>query len=173
MNRIFLLLVIVLLFGGCKKKLTQFYVEDNSETIIQSTFGQILPFNVQTPEITTNSESEFESNDTKKDYINSIKLSDLKLTILSPDGEDFSFLNTINVFISNSQLGEKKIAFKESISNEIGSELICDVVDANLAEYIKGSSYKIRIEATTDETIGQDITINVYTRYFVDAKLKK
>ncbi len=166
-----LVLLITLLFSGCKKKITQFYIDYTSSVVIQSSVGELVPFSVYTPDVTTNSEFEFESNDTRKDKINSIKLSDLSLTITSPSNETFSFLNSIHVFISSPSQPEKKVAFKESIPPTIGNKLICDIVDLELQEYIKDQSFKIRIETVTDETIPQDVYIDLYSNFFVDAKI--
>ena len=60
----------------------------------------ILPFDVLTPDIETNSDSEFEVNDTRKDLIEEIKLTELKFKIISPDDTDFSFFESLEVYIS-------------------------------------------------------------------------
>lgn len=168
-----IMLFLAFSFAGCKKKLTQFYVDYHSEIIIPSTFGQLVPFSVYTPEITTNSEAEFESNSTRKDHIESIYLEDLILTINSPQGETFSFLNSVDVFISSPNLSEKKVAFKNSIPSNVGGQLICDLVSLDLQAFVKEDRFTIRVETVTDETIAQDVSIDVYSNFFVDAKLIK
>ncbi len=168
-----ILFTLLILLTGCKKKLTQFYIDYNSQVVIQSTFGQMIPFSVMTPEITTNSEAEFESNNTNKDHIESIYLQDLILSITSPQGETFSFLNSVEIFISSPSMTEKKVAFKNSIPSNVGTELICDLVSLDLQSFVKDDRFTIRIETITDETIPQDVYINVYSNFFVDAKLIK
>jgi hypothetical protein len=71
MKKIILVLCITLSVLGCKKidELTQFDMEFNETTVIPSTIGINLPFNIFTPDIETNSESTFEVNDTRKDLI--------------------------------------------------------------------------------------------------------
>lgn len=173
MKRIFLLGILMVSLTGCKKKLTQFYIDYTADVVIQSTVGQLVPFSVYTPEIVTNSEFEFESNNTKKDKIESIHLRDLNLTIKSPSGETFSFLNSLEVFISSPQHTEQKVAFKESIPSNVGTTLICDVVDTDIQHFIKDDRFTIRLRTVTDETIPQDVTVEVYSNFFVDAKLVK
>ena len=168
-----IVLLIALVAGGCKKKITQFYMDYTSEVTISSTVGQLVPFSLYTPEMTTNSEFEFESNNTRKENINSIYLKELKLTITSPPGETFSFLNSIEIFISSPQHSEQKVAFKSSIPASAGNQLTCDVVDLDLQEFIKDDRFTLRIKTVTDETIPQDVDVEVYTNFFVDAKIFK
>lgn len=173
MKNIFLCLIIAISFilGGCKKKITQFYIDYTTKITIQSTVGQLVPFSLYTPNVTTNSEAEFESNNTKKEKINSIKLDELKLTITSPSNETFSFLNSIEVFISSPTMVESKIAFSNNIPDNIGNSISCSIVDKELMDFIKDDTFRVRIETITDETIPEDIEINLYTNFFVDAKL--
>lgn len=158
---------------ACKKKLTQFYIKYNSTVTVQSTFGQFVPFNMNTPEMTTESEQKFEVNNTSKDRIRSIFLNDLVLTITSPNNEDFSFLNAVEVFISSPLHTEQKVASKVNISNSVGVQLVCDVEDLDLQNYIKDESFTLRLKTTTDETLSQNVEIDVYTRFLVDAKVFK
>lgn len=168
-------LIIFLLFIGltaCKKKLTQFYIDYNTSATIPSNFSTLVPISFSTPEMESNSEAEFESNDTKKKYVKSIYLADAVLSITSPSGETFSFLNEVEVYLYNSNIGEKRIAHKLAIPSSAGTELILDLDNVDLQEYIKEDSFTLRIKYTTDETIPQDVNINIYTNYLVEAKLK-
>ena len=67
----FFLLFIAVLVTNCSEvdKLTKFDMDYNSSVTIQSTTGINLPFNLRTPPVETSSESEFESNNTRKDLI--------------------------------------------------------------------------------------------------------
>ncbi len=168
-----LLISLPLLTSSCKKKLTEFYIDYTSPVVVSSSVGQLVPFSVNTPEMETNSEFEFESNNTRKDNIDRISLEELKLTITSPNGETFSFLNSIEVFISSPNVAERKVAFKESIPSNVGTILVCDLVDLELQEYIKEDRFTLRLKTVTDETIPQDVYIDVYTNFFVKAKLIK
>jgi len=167
----FCLLTVLLLTSSCKRKLTEFYIDYTSEAVVSSTFGQLVPFSINTPDVTTNSEFEFESNNTRKDLIDRIRLDELKLTITAPNGETFSFVNSIEIFISSPNLSERKVAFKESIPSGVGTQLVCELVDLELQDYIKEDRFTLRLETVTDETIPEDVYIDVYTNFFVKAKL--
>lgn len=173
MKRLLILTAVMISLTGCKKKLTQFYVDFHSEVVVQSTFGQFVPFSLTTPEITTNSQAEFESNNTNKDHIESIYLKDLILTIKSPQNETFSFLNSVQIFISSPSVAEQKVAYKTDIPANAGTNLVCDLISTDLQSFIKDDKFTIRVETVTDETVPQDVTIDVYSNFFVDAKLIK
>lgn len=165
--------LLVLSFMGCKAKFTQFFMDYNSSATIPSTAPVDLPFDVSTPEQTTNSSYEFEVNDTRKENIEKITLDDLRITITDPEGETFSFLKDMSVYISANGIPEKLIAYKYDIDNTIGDVLDCNETNEDLQAYIKAESFVIRLETATDEVISQDIDVNIYTNFFVDAKLIK
>lgn len=173
MYRIFAPLLILLLLSGCKKKDIQFKMSFSSSVTIPSTFGQLVPFSLLTPEITTNAEAEFEVNNTKKDYIKSIFLNKLNLVITSPTSQSFSFLNSIDLYISADGLAEKKIAFKSSVPANVGNTLALDIIEVDIQEYIKKDKFKLRTEFVTDETIAQDVEVRIDQEFLVSAKLFK
>ena len=90
-------LCLITMFISCDKldELTKFNIEYSQMVTIPSSTGIDFPFDVYTPETETNSESKFEVNDTRKDLIEEIKLTELELVITSPDNADFSFLNAM------------------------------------------------------------------------------
>lgn len=167
------LLVVALFLGGCKKKLTEFYIDYTSELIVQSSVQQLVPISFNTPEIESNSEFEFESNNTRKDHVKSIKLKELRLTITSPSNETFSFLNSVEIFISSPNLSEKKVAFRSDIDANVGVVLACNIEDQELQDFVKEDRFTLRVKAITDETIPQDVHIDIYTNFKVNAKLIK
>lgn len=171
--RILAVIVAVFALVGCDKidELTKFEMDYNQEVVIASTTGIDLPFDVFTPETETNSESEFEVNDTRKDLIEEIKLIDLVLIIKDPRDSDFSFLESIEVFISAENLEEQRIAFEEDVDPAAGATLKLNTTDLDLQEYIKKDSFTLRLKTVTDEILDQDHTIQVKSVFFVDAKI--
>jgi hypothetical protein len=167
---LFLLLVLTA-FGGCKKKLTQFHIDYNMSAVIQSSVPVSSPFTINTPQTTTNSEFEFESNDTRKDRIREILLKELTLTITGPQGQTFSFLNSLEIFIDSENLPERKVAFKENIPNDVGNEITCEITVLDLQEYIKEDKFRLRIKTVTNAILTQDVHLNFYSKFLVDAQL--
>jgi len=127
-NLIFYLMMFISLWG-CKKldKLTHFTLKYNETIIIPSSFGINLPVNIFTPDIESNSESEFKINNTRKDLIEEINLTSLKLIISSPSNADFGFLQSVNLYLNAEELPETKIAWKNEIPDDIGNELELEV----------------------------------------------
>ena len=169
----FFLLIFIVSFVSCDKldELTKFDMEYNQRVTIPSSTGIDLPFDVYTPETETNSESKFEVNDTRKDLIEEIKLTELELVIISPTDADFSFLNSIEVFISAEGLDEVKIASQPEVPENAGKTLNLETMDIDLKEYIKKDEFSLRLNTVTDELISSDHELQVNSTFFVDAKI--
>ena len=162
---------IIVLSSSCNEidKLTQFEIDYNESVVISSATGIDLPVNIYTPDIESDADSKFEVNDTRKDLIEHISLKSMQLSITAPDGEDFSFLKSIRIYISSEGLDEMEIAWKENIQEEIVLDLETSEVD--IQDYIKQDSFSLRLNTVTDEIITSDYHIDVKSVFFVDAKI--
>jgi hypothetical protein len=167
------ILAIFTLFVSCDKldELTKFNMEYSQRATIPSSTGINLPFDVFTPEMETNSESKFAVNDTRKDLIEEIKLTELELLIVSPDNADFSFLNSIEVFISSDGLEEIQIASLSDVPEDVGNSITLNTSDIDLKEYIKKDEFSLRLNTVTDELMSTDHELEVNSTFFVDAKI--
>lgn len=172
MRKYISVIILAVLLSNCSKldELTKFNMDYDTQVTIPSSAGINLPFDVLTPDTETNSESTFESNDTRKDLIEEIKLTQLQLVITSPSDADFSFLESIEVFISADGLDELKIASKVEVPETV-STLDLEVSDTDLKDYIKKDNYSLRLNTVTDEAMSQDHQIDVKSTFFVDAKI--
>jgi hypothetical protein len=162
-----------MMFINCDKldELTKFEIEYSQRATIPSSTGVNLPFDVFTPEMETNSESKFAVNDTRKDLIEEINLTELELIIISPDNADFSFLNSIEVFISAENLEEIQIASLNEVPENVGNKITLNTSDIDLKEYIKKDEFSLRLKTVTDELISTDHELEVNSTFFVDAKI--
>lgn len=167
---IWLIAVLLIFNAGCKRdKLTiAFNITDSFDFTFNSGGIINLPFDILTPDITTNSESEFEQNDTRADKIKEIKLNELRMSITSPDGKTFSFLKSLEVFISAEGLPEKLVAYAYDI-NSTASVLNLDCSNENLADYIKKANYKVRVKTVCRETTSQNVDVNCFVLFRVKA----
>ncbi len=158
---------------GCKKlhELTQFNMDYDSDYTYSAGLPINLPVTLNSPDVTTNSEQEFAINDTRKDLIESIKATQLKLTISSPVGKTFSFLKEVRIYILADGLPETEVAEKLAIDNTVGGELPLTVFDVELKDYIKADKFKLKVVSTTDEILTGDVQVHIYTNFFVDAKI--
>ena len=89
-----------IVFSSCNKDGIEinFKMDYNTNFTIESGGVINLPLEFFTPDITSNSEAEFEANDTRKDKIKEIKLESLRLSITSPDNQNFDFLKDIFLY---------------------------------------------------------------------------
>ncbi|XHP73950.1 hypothetical protein KCTC52924_01696 [Arenibacter antarcticus] len=168
-----MIFAVIARFSACDKldELTKFEMDYKQRVVIPSTTGIDLPFDIYSPEKETNATSEFAVNDTRKDLIEEIILRHLSLNIISPEGEDFSFLESITVYMSAEDLPEIRIAWNEEVSETAGGLLELETSVEDLKEYIKKDSYSLRLKTVMDEFLSSDYEIEIVSVFFVDAKI--
>lgn len=152
-------------------ELTKFDLDYTTSYTIESSTIFDAPLDIITPEVTTNSESEFESNDTRKDLIESIKLKTLTLTLKSPTDGNFNFINDISIYIKADGLAEQIIASGIDLPENGAQQLTLDIDNIELKEYIKKDAYTLRVNTVTDGAISRDHDIDIRTVFRVDAKI--
>lgn len=172
-NNLLTLFIAFMVLFSCDvvDELTKFDLDMQTNYSVASTTLINSPFDFNTPDVTTNSESSFENNDTHKDLVESIKLKKIKLTIDSPSNGDFNFLKEMHVYINAEGVEEVEIANIIDLENTDSNTLELDVLGEELKAYIKEDSYTLRIKAITDETISQTHDITIDTKFRVDAKI--
>ncbi|AUS04864.1 hypothetical protein [Pseudotamlana carrageenivorans] len=166
------MLLLCLVFS-CDKvdKLTQFDIGYNEKVVIESSAVVDLPFNVFTPEISSNSESTFENNNTRKNLIEYFELKTMTLEIEGPDHGNFDFLNSIEICISAENEPEVKISWKDQIEANSSGILKLDTSNDDLQQYLIKDQFNLRLATITDEIITSDHHINVKSVFFGDAKI--
>ncbi|MNR22426.1 hypothetical protein D3C85_1393750 [compost metagenome] len=148
--------------------LLTFSISNEASIKIESTSPINLPSEFITPEVTTNSSSEFDNNKTKASLVKDVKLRSLKLAISDPSDKTFTFLKSIHLYISTTESNEIELAYQDNISNAANAiDLIC--TDKRLDEYIKADSYKIRTKVTLKETLTKDVTVKANMKFRVTA----
>src|SRR5687768_1841620 len=169
----YLVLMVAFVFTSCEKvdKLLTFYIEDEETIEIPSQFSNGFPLGALIPlspvPVSTNSEAEFANNDTRADLVKDVSLDNLKLTLADPN-QNFDFLKDIEIFISNDQNEELRIAFYNDIP--LGQNAIeLTSTGAKLDKYLKAPSYKIITKARLRKAIANDITIKANMRFKVTA----
>lgn len=171
--KILVLAAILIPFTSCEKvdEFTMFDMNFSSSISVPASSGLNLPFNLFSPDMETNSETTFGSNNTNKELIEEVTLTEMKLTITSPNNQRFDFLESITLYINADGLGEVEIASATNIPDNIGTELTLTPTENNLKEYITKDKFTIRANTVTDEFINEDININIDSKFHVDAKV--
>lgn len=173
-NFIVSLILLTVLFSCDKiRKLTEFDIEYESFVVIPSSMGINLPFNLYSPDIETNSEANFEINDTRKDYVHTIYLNELFLSIAYPANANFNFLKSIRIYISAQGLPEILLASKENIEQSSLKKINLETSNVDFKNYIIKDSFSLRFHTVTREILTSDHQIKVFSSYKVKAKLRK
>ncbi len=162
------LLIGIVLTISCKKLLT-FDISDSTTTTVDANILPFqLPVELPTPDVTTNSENEFAQNDTKVELVKEIILKKLELTITSPSDKTFSFLKSIEIYISADGEDEMKLAWNDDVqSNAKSIEL--ETTNSALDKYVKKDKYKLRTKVVTKETLTQSVDIKIDFTFQVTA----
>ncbi len=171
---IFTLSIFALIMTSACKKINDaltFQLDYTSKVSYSPSSVINLPFDLLTPEITTNSQTEFSSRNTNKDLIDKITLKELKMTITSPSDQRFDFLSSVEVYIQASGLGELKIAEITNVPDNIGTVINLTVAGNDLAPYIKKDKFTLRTKTVTDKAISKQVNVDIYSSIEVKAKL--
>ena len=170
-----LLIAVMLIFTlfSCEKidEWTQFNMDYTSSVSIPATLGIDLPIDIWTPNIPSNSEEEFESNNTAKNLIEKIVLTSLSMEITSPEDSSFDFLKNIEVYIEADGLEEKKIAWLEDIPKTGLKKIELETSPDDLKEFIKKDNYKLRTKTVSRQLVSHDTEVEIRNSFFVDAKI--
>lgn len=142
----------------------------NESVVVPASTGINLPITLITPKIESNSSSKFAANDTRKDLVEEIKLQSMVLDLTSPNDEDFSFLESIEIFLSAEGLNEIKIAWKTNITST-SNQLNLQTSDKDLKAYLKKDEFTLKVTTVTDEALSRDHHIDINSVFWVDAKV--
>lgn len=169
-KNLLLITCFTLLLFSCNvvDQLLTFTIDNQTSFKINTGFPLNLATEVITPDVTTNSNAEFENNNTKADLVKDVKLKELKLTITDPSDKTFTFLKSVRLYISTDANDEIELAYLDDINSSANTiELIC--TSQKLDKYIKAPSYKIRTKAVIKETVTKDIVVKGNMKFQVTA----
>ncbi|MFN3529668.1 MAG: hypothetical protein ACK417_07080 [Bacteroidia bacterium] len=170
---IFLIIYILI---GCSKlqEGISFSLYPMTEVVIPSSSSINLPINLITPDITTDSESEFAANNTSPNLVRDIRLKELRLIIKSPEQTTFDFLRSARIYLSADGMPEIEIAFSENIPATGARNLYMDVnQDVNFKDYLIKDKVSMRVQATTRQLLTSDTKLEVRTEFVVRASVVK
>ncbi|MCC3153765.1 hypothetical protein Q3A66_17660 [Hymenobacter sp. BT770] len=168
MKKIFLLapLVLFLAVVGCKKldQLLTFNVDVSQSVTIPGYFvgAQLAPVKV-----VTKSEESFRNNKTTRDNVKNVYLNKMVLTVTSPSGSTFDFLDKIDIYINTPNANNKiKLAYLYTVPQGTNTITLIPTTD-KLDEYLKSDTYELTVDAkltgfsANDFTVRSDATFKV------------
>lgn len=172
MKKILLAALVLLTIIGtsCDKvdDLLTFYINQEETITIESNF----PIGVVTPlspiPVKTNSAETFKNNKTQAELVKDVSLNKLTLTISDPSDENFDFLRSIEIYLSNDKGEETKIAYLDEVPKGVKA-IELKSTNAKLDKYIKGETYTVKTKATIAKPITRDVAIKAAMRFKVTA----
>lgn len=165
-----ILLILIAVSTGCKDidELLTFTISDQTTFTVESASPLNLPLEIATPDVTTNSSQKFENNNTTASLVKDVKLEELRLTIISPSGKTFSFLESVHLYISTGPDDEIALAHIEEVPAGVSAITLITTTE-KLDKYVKASSYKLRTSVVTRETLTEAVDIRTDLKFKVTA----
>ena len=138
---------------------THFVITEPITFEIPSVVGLNLPFQIPFLDVSMDFSTDAENTNPHIDLVRNITLRDFIITITSPQGQDFDFLNDIEIYVSTDVLPEIKVAHHYNVDDDIGSVLHLVPEGGILDDYLKSDSFDLRVELVADQLIFADLTI--------------
>ena len=171
---LFLLAIITLLFSGisCKKieDLLKFTISVENNFTVPASGPLSIPFDILTPQVTTNSTQQFQNNNSDVNKVKDIKLKKVDLQIISPAGKTFSFLESVHIYVSTNANDEIELAYLDNISSSSNSISLIPT-SVSLDKYVKASSYSLRTKIVTKQALTQNVEVKNLCQFQVTANL--
>lgn len=123
-----------------------------------------------TPSFPTNIESQLQANNTSPNLVQSVELQTMTLSITTPPGQNFGFLQDVRVFILTDSLPAVEIANKYNISST-NDTLNMNVDDVQLKPYLLSNSFQMKFITTNSTATTATMTLNVFLRFQFQANL--
>jgi hypothetical protein len=173
-RKLLLLLFISFLFShiSCKKieELLTFNINVENNFTVGASGPLSIPFEILTPQVTTNSTQQFQNNNSEVNKVKDIKLKKVDLQIVSPAGKTFSFLQSVHIYVSTNASDEIELAYLDNISSTATS-ISLTPTSISLDKYVKAPSYSLRTKIVTKQTLAQDVEIKNVCQFQVTANL--
>ena len=164
-NPIFIFIICLSIsFLGCKKggPTVSFDVNDTETFTIPP---NATPFSILDPIFTppfntTSWENQYSINNTDKNHIKSCTLTNLTLTITSPQGQTFGFVQKIHIYIQATNLPQVEVAYIDNNPTTAGSTITL-IPDNNvdLSAYAKADSFTLGIKTTTQQSNPNNVDV--------------
>lgn len=166
--------VAAILFSAfsCKKieDLLTFNINVENNFTVGASGPVSIPFDIFTPEVTTNSSQQFQNNNSNINKVKNIKLKNIDLQIVSPSGKTFSFLESVHIYISTNANDEIELAYLDNISTSATAISLIPTSES-LDHYVKASSYSLRTKIVLKQTLTQNVEIKNMCKFQVTANL--
>jgi len=159
---------------SCKEvdKLTQFDLPVNQQFTLPGSLPVMNGFSFSTPDVETNYMSYFEMFNINTELVESICIKSATFKINKPQTADFSFLKSVEVYISADGLEPVLMASKKDVNTNVGNSLNLDVDSkVNLKDYVTKNNIKLNVKVTTVRATTEEYVVDTKLVFGVDAKV--
>lgn len=167
----FVVVVVFIAFASACDKLDDlltFTVTDHSTITIEGNSAMNLPLQLPTPDVTSSANQEFSNNNTRADLVKDVKLTEMTMEVKSPEGRTFSFLKSIEIYISTD--GSDKVLLASQTSIPENATLVqLETTSEKLDKYLKAESYRLHTTVVTREAFANSIEIELGLKFRVTA----
>ncbi|GAA4347969.1 hypothetical protein GCM10023185_03440 [Hymenobacter saemangeumensis] len=155
---------------GCKKiqQLLTFTVKHSQTIQIPAIPASTQGTLVTLPPVTVDNSKTYGDNNTRADLVKDVSLHKLSLSISSPSGQNFDFLQRIELYIGSDQSEQVRLAYLDEVPRGVSSiELLS--TNTKLDQYLKGASYTITTKVQTRQPVSQALTVRADMQFKVTA----
>jgi hypothetical protein len=142
-------------------------------TVQGSPLGQILNVFPQVGNFSNldfNQNQDFKNNNADRMHVKSMKAKSFTIKIVSPNSQDFSFLDSLEFAVSAEGLSEAKVAGKTNIGSlglaAPNPTLTLDVEDTDLSAYVRANAFTITSRGNGRQP-AQDVTLEANVKFSV------
>lgn len=173
--KIISLIAVLILSFSCDRgdDSVSFRMKYENEYTIPGTVGVNFPFVVQTPPIASNSSTAFSSNNTTASLLEEISMDYAEISIIAPEGGNFSFLKSIRISIDAEGLNEIELASLDPVPNGMDTLIVLNASKANFKEYLSKDQFDLNLQTVSDEFLTEDYRLIFKCDFLVKARVLK
>lgn len=149
-------------YSSCDKSSTvEFEISHQTDVQYVSGLPLGIPFTIVSGMELTNPNQKFEAEGTVPQFILSGNTTQFQMSIESPTNADFNSIRSIKIFIdADGEESERRLlAQKENIPENHSKSLELDILDLDLAAYMKQDEFEISTETILRKEVSNDFKI--------------
>lgn len=150
---------------------THFEIDYESTVTLPQDLDVNKSEDVYPAQIAADLDKEVEDEGYDPDKIESVVLDKLKLTLKVPTGTNFGFLTSAELFIKAGDLEEKRVAWIDNVSADVGNSIKAKTTSKNLKKYLEEQVITLRLNVIVNEGIPSDYFIGLDMTFVVDVKI--
>lgn len=170
-----LLIISILLvtFTSCKKikKLTNFYLDYETEINVNTSQQLNNDFSIWTFKIQKDSITAFSENNSNIESTETVELYSLGICLVSPENGNLDFIDKVEVLINAVDQEQKKIAWIDSNPTKGLTSFKLNISDDDIKAYVIDNQFVFHIYIVTNTNINIDNLLKLKSSFFITTYL--